>query len=296
MENRANYVLIGAVTVIAFTLAMLFAIWLARVSLTREFSYYDVVFKGPARGIGAGTEVRFNGIRVGEVRSLKMDPQVETSVVARIRIGSSWPVRTDTDVRLEPIGLTGLNFIQISSADAKGPRVEQRLGGEVPRIEARVAALDQILESSETITQNATEALSGARAMLTKDNAERLERILRNLETVSQTLAAERGALRTTGEAAQELRDAARQFSVTARAFEDVASDSRGAIGRIGDAAGGVEAASNEAAVGALPDLAAASRDLRRLAVSLDRVATNVERSSALATVGEQKPVVRVRP
>ena len=74
METRANYALLGGVTIGAVVLVMLFAMWLARASFNREFATYDVVFDGAARGIGPGTEVRFNGIRVGEVRRLFMDP------------------------------------------------------------------------------------------------------------------------------------------------------------------------------------------------------------------------------
>jgi phospholipid/cholesterol/gamma-HCH transport system substrate-binding protein len=307
METRANYALIGAVTVAAFALAMLFSMWLAQASADREFATYDVVFDGPARGIGAGTEVRFNGIRVGEVRDLFIDPVEEKSVVARIRIGASWPVRTDSAVRLEPLGLTGLNLIQISSGAATGPLLKQRMGEAPPRISARGAAIDQILESGESIAENATQALAGARDMLTQENAQRLDRILRNLEAVSKTLAAERGVINNTARAAEELRAASRQFADTAREFELLAKEGRQSITTlsasadttlksIGAAAEGVDQASSAASASALPELAAASRDMRRLAVTLERVASNVERSSALAAVGQQKRVVRVDP
>lgn len=307
METRANYVLLGGVTVAAVVLVMLFSMWLARASFNREFASYDVVFDGPARGIGAGTEVRFNGIRVGEVRSLFMDPGQETNVVARIRIGATWPVRVDSEVQLEPIGLTGLNLIQISSGKTTSPLLRKRLGGATPRIAAKAAALDALLDSSEDIARNASEAVAGAKEMLTPANAARFERILTNLEQVSRTLAAERGVINNAGAAAEELRLSARQFAATSREIELLAKDGRNTIGNldasanralvsIGDAADSLNAASTAASTGALPELTAASRDMRRLATTLERVAGNVERSSALASVGEQKPVVRVNP
>ena len=307
METRANYALLGGVTVAGFVLVMLFAMWLARASFNREFAVYDVVFDGPARGIGKGTEVRFNGIRVGEVRDLFMDPGQETNVVARVRIGANWPVRTDSQVQLEPVGLTGLNLIQISSGAGKAPLLSRRLGEAPPRIAAKGAALDEILASGEDITRNASEALAGAKDMLTPANAQRLDRILRNLEAVSKTLAAENGAITNASAAAAELRVSARQFAQTSREFELLAQDGRRTIGNldtsvnkaftsIGDAADSVNAASTAASTGALPELTEASRDMRRLAITLDRVAGNVERSSTLASVGEQKPIVRVNP
>lgn len=308
METRANYALLGGATLAGIVMVMLFAMWLARASFNREFATYDVVFDGPARGIGKGTEVRFNGIRVGEVRDLFMDPGQETNVVARVRIGANWPVRTDSVVQLEPIGLTGLNLIQISSGAGAAPLLRPRgLGDPPPRIAAKAAALDEILASSEDITRNASQALAGAKDMLTPENARRLDRILRNLEAVSNTLSAEQGVLNNASQAAAELRTSARQFAETSREFELLAQDGRRTIGNldisvnkaftsIGEAADSVNAASSAASTGALPELSAASRDMRRLAGTLDRVAGNIERSSTLASVGEQKPVVRVNP
>jgi phospholipid/cholesterol/gamma-HCH transport system substrate-binding protein len=307
METRANYALLGGVTVAAVVLIMLFAMWLARASFNREFQTYDVVFEGAARGIGAGTEVRFNGIRVGEVRDLFMDPKNEAGVVARIRIGASWPIRADSEAQLEPIGLTGLNLIQISSGTEESPRLVQRMGESPPRIKAKGAAIDELLASSSTIAQNATEALAGARDMMTAENAQRVERILVNLEKISRDLAAERGAVSRFAGAADEWRTAARQLTSTAREIEVLSADTRlrlatietgatTALGSINRAALTVDAAADTASSGAIPDLSNAANDMRRLAVTLDRVAGNVERSRALSAVGEQKRTVRVDP
>jgi phospholipid/cholesterol/gamma-HCH transport system substrate-binding protein len=307
METRANYALLGGVTVAAVVLIMLFAMWLARASFSREFATYDVVFDGAARGIGAGTEVRFNGIRVGEVRDLFMDPKNESGVVARIRIGASWPVRADSEAQLEPIGLTGLNLIQISSGTATKPRLVQRMAEAPPRIKAKGAALDELLESSSTIARNATEALAGARSMMTAENAQRVERILVNLEKISRDLAAERGAVSNFAGAADEWRVAARQMTSTAREIERLSAETRGrlasieagtttALGNINQAAMSVDGAAGAASSGTIPDLSNAANDMRRLAITLDRVAGNVERSRTLSAVGEQKRTVRVDP
>lgn len=307
METRANYALLGGVTVAAVVFIMLFAMWLARASFNREFATYDVVFEGAARGIGAGTEVRFNGIRVGEVRNLFMDPSNEGGVVARIRIGSSWPVRADSEAQLEPIGLTGLNLIQISSGTTTKARLEQRMGEAPPRITAKAAALDELLESSSTIARNATEALAGARDMMTAENARRVERILVNLEKISRDLAAERGAISNVADAAEEWRIAAKQISRTAQEVEQLSAETRvrvatletsatTAFNNMNQAAISVDGAAGAASSGALPDLSSAADDMRRLAVTLDRVAGNVERSRTLSAVGEQKRTVRVAP
>ena len=307
METRANYALLGGVTIGAVVLVMLFAMWLARASFNREFATYDVVFDGAARGIGPGTEVRFNGIRVGEVRRLFMDPDNENGVVARIRIGADWPIRRDSVAQLEPIGLTGLNLIQITAGAETSPRLQQRMGQPPPRIDAKGAALDELLESSSTIAQNATEALAGARDILNEENAKRVEQILLNLEKISRDLAADRGAINNVAAAAEEWRAAGKALQSTALEVERLSVETRtrvatletsatAAFNNINQAALSVDGAAGTASGDTLPELSNAANDMRRLAVTLERVAGNLERSRTLSAVGEQKRTVKVNP
>src|SRR5262245_66225592 len=102
METKANYVFIGAATVIGALLIMLFAMWMSTGDLRRGFNEYDVVFDDPVRGLTEGGEVRFNGIKVGEVESLRIDPDNTNRVIARIRVSSDVPAKTDTEGQLEP--------------------------------------------------------------------------------------------------------------------------------------------------------------------------------------------------
>ncbi|MBK6704018.1 MAG: MCE family protein [Caulobacteraceae bacterium] len=62
------------------------------------------MFDDPVRGLSEGGEVRFNGIKIGEVESLRIDPDNTNRVIARIRVQSDVPVKNDTEGQLEPIG------------------------------------------------------------------------------------------------------------------------------------------------------------------------------------------------
>ena len=42
METRANYVLIGACTLLAIMLGLGFFVWLAKFQVDRQYAYYDV--------------------------------------------------------------------------------------------------------------------------------------------------------------------------------------------------------------------------------------------------------------
>ena len=53
-------------------------------------------------GLSKGSTVEFNGIKVGEVAQLQLDPEDPRRVRARIQVDASAPMRTDTRARLVP--------------------------------------------------------------------------------------------------------------------------------------------------------------------------------------------------
>src|SRR5215510_3009139 len=111
METRANYVLIGAFVLIATAALALFTLYIAGTPLNKDYSTYDVVFEGPVNGLTEGGEVRFNGIKVGEVQTLKLDRADPNRVIARILIDARTPVRVDSIAQLNFLGITGVTFI-----------------------------------------------------------------------------------------------------------------------------------------------------------------------------------------
>lgn len=86
MEPRAHHVLIGLFTLVVCVAAVLFALWLAKSKNDGGARTYTVVFNEPVRGLSKGSAVQYNGIRIGDVISLGLDPADLNAVRARIRI------------------------------------------------------------------------------------------------------------------------------------------------------------------------------------------------------------------
>src|SRR5206468_9522655 len=121
METRANYVLIGAFTLAVIAAAFGFVLWFQSLHTTKQRSPLRVVFEGPASGLRNGGSVNFNGIRIGEVMSVKLDNP--RRVVALAMIENSAPIRKDTLVGLEFQGLTGVAAISLKGGDEAAPPV-----------------------------------------------------------------------------------------------------------------------------------------------------------------------------
>ena len=70
MERNANYALVGLASTLILAAMLVFVVWLAAIRPNQDYDNYDIVFKGPVRGISTGGEVHFNGIKVGEVTKI----------------------------------------------------------------------------------------------------------------------------------------------------------------------------------------------------------------------------------
>jgi len=282
METKANYVLIGAATVAGIVLIMLFAMWIAGGQFNRDYNEFDVVFADPVRGLTEGGEVRFNGIKVGEVTDLRIDPDNTNRVIARIRVDDEVPVKEDSEAQLEPIGLTGVTLIQLTAGSPSSDILRRGLGAPPPRITGRGSQIDIIVARGEEIALRASEAMAAVRDLLTEENIERVTAILNNLERVSQQLAAHDSVVAQSGQAAREI-------AVLARQMQSDLAELDTAVSEINDAAA---VASGET----LPELALAAEEIRRAAAGVSRVANNLEENPSVLTPRSPRPTVELRP
>src|ERR1039457_5695862 len=93
METRANFVLIGSFTLAVIAAAFGFVLWFQSLHTTKARSPLRIVFEGPATGLRNGGSVNFNGIRIGEVISVKLDNP--RRVVALAMVENNAPIRKD---------------------------------------------------------------------------------------------------------------------------------------------------------------------------------------------------------
>ena len=177
METRANYVLIGSFTLAVIAAAFGFVLWFQSLHTTKLRSPLRIVFEGPAAGLRNGGSVNFNGIRVGEVVSVKLDNP--RRVVALAMVENNAPIRKDTLVGLEFQGLTGVAAISLKGGDESAPSVPLGEDG-IPVLTADPNALQDVTEAIRGTLQNINRVVA--------ENQEAVKNSLHNLETFTGAL------------------------------------------------------------------------------------------------------------
>ncbi|TPW05666.1 MAG: hypothetical protein FD125_622 [bacterium] len=257
MERDAHYAAVGIATIALMAALAVFVIWLARLQFNNDYDVYDIVFYGPVRGLSEGGEVHFNGIRVGEVTDLNLDPDKGDQVIARIRVDATTPVRVTSRAQLEPQGITGLNYIQITAGNPQSAILkDQYPDNVVPVIQSQPSPIAELLSGSGTVLAQTVDALNRINRVLSDDNIRSFSTSLKNVEALTTELEARKGML-------EQLEQALIKANSAVAEFEALAVSTRGIID--GD---GREAVAN---------INAAAEEARAAVASINRSATNVE-------------------
>ncbi|MES2127618.1 MAG: MlaD family protein [Pseudomonadota bacterium] len=115
METDKHYLMEG-LFIIGFALAAaLFALWLGSPG-QRDDVLYRIHFPVSVSGLSVGDPVKLRGVDVGTVKSITNDPDDVRLVQVDVRLRRLTPVKTDTRASLAIKGITGVIYIELSSA------------------------------------------------------------------------------------------------------------------------------------------------------------------------------------
>lgn len=223
METKANYVLIGAFVLLAAGALALFTLWIAGNPLNRSYSDYDVIFEGPVNGLSEGGEVRFNGIKVGEVATLRLDRDNPNNVIAHIRIEAQTPVRTDSIAQLNFQGITGVTFIQILAGSPEAALLLPQ-DGITPRISTSRTLVDELFQGGQDLLSVSGDTIKRLNEMLSEDNLEHLTSTLKSLDSAAARIAADDGLIDNANVAMAELGPAIAALESAARSIDAAAA------------------------------------------------------------------------
>lgn len=180
MEIRARYTLVGLFTLAVIGLGFAFVYWLNTAGGFGQRSSYRIRYDGTVSGLIKGSSVLFNGIRVGEVTTLMVDPQLPAGVIVDIAIEERAPVRADTKAGIEFQGLAGAPVVSLSGGEPNAPALA-REGTAPPLLIAEKNA-------GLAMTQAARETLRHIDDVVTT-NSEPLKNVIANVDKFSAALA-----------------------------------------------------------------------------------------------------------
>lgn len=183
METRANFVLIGAFTLLGILGALGFMIWLASFQFDRQYARYGILFEDVS-GLSSSGDVLYNGISVGHVVDLRISDQDPSKVYVEIQVAADTPVREDTIAQLSSSGVTGVSYISLTNRQSEAEPLTAE-PGELPLIPSRRSTVQQLVEDAPDMITEATKLLRQFQRIAGPRNQAHVENILSNIEHAS---------------------------------------------------------------------------------------------------------------
>lgn len=295
MESRA-YALITGLFVIGLAAGIIaWANWLAQEPLERK--PYRVVSTAPVTGLNPQAQVRYRGMGVGRVTSIRLDRNDRQRILIDIEVNSDIPVTRGTYAQLAMEGITGIAYVHLLDEGRDAAPAPRGRGG-VAELPLRPSFLDTMADGAEGAVRDTRELIAGLNALLTPDNRKRvgstlasLERLAANLDTASERLpgAVARADARLSAWLAEDnrrlARDSLERMNEAAKALPEIARetqrlvrDTRELVGQIGKLSAEAQGAAGALRGETLPRVNALAESVERGAQRVGRLATELER------------------
>ena len=185
MERKAHYALIGTFVLVSLAALLAFTAWLSNAQFDKKFDNYEISFRGGVQGLSEGTEVRFNDLKVGDITELRIDPNDNNSVIVDIQVEANTPIDFESIGRMEPLGLTGLNYIQIIPGGPNSRLIKNSTDKDPFRLKGEASRIDLLLGSGGTVMESSQAALARINAVMTPEAIMDFHEILNNLRVIT---------------------------------------------------------------------------------------------------------------
>jgi len=190
METKANYVVVGIFTIVAILAAFGFVYWTAGIGDRGETAPLRFRIPGSASGLGRGSAVLFNGVKVGEVDSVHLDFSNPRVAIAEAIVDRRTPITQSTQADVGLAGLTGQANIELRGGNPQERNLLDLAEEQdaVAEITANPSAVTNLLQTAQSLLTRADSVVDQLEGFVT-DAREPLTGTIRNVETFSDALA-----------------------------------------------------------------------------------------------------------
>ena len=177
MATRSEKIRLGVFLTTATLLFLVTVAYLIGAELWTERPTYVIRFSDSVSGLDVGSPVKYQGVRVGRVDVIRVDPDNIELVEVTISVVEGTPIKRDHTAVVNVQGVTGIKFIELRGGTMEagdlGPGGEIRAGANV---------LDQITGQVSDISVKVDQLVSNLLLVTRAENQQVLDSTLRGMD------------------------------------------------------------------------------------------------------------------
>ncbi len=170
METDKRYFLVGVFVLTAIIGILGFTVWLTA-SDKGNYVRYKIRFAESVSGLSVGGVVKFRGVNVGSVESIRINPKDSRRIRVDIRVQETTPIKTDTVASLKMQGITGIVFVELSGGSENAQDLKTAAkSGDVPEIKAQYSQLTAIVDRMPELLDRISNGVEQINKLMSDEN------------------------------------------------------------------------------------------------------------------------------
>jgi phospholipid/cholesterol/gamma-HCH transport system substrate-binding protein len=283
-----NYTLVGAFVLLLGGALLAGVFWLVSGGAwAKKYDGYLAIENESVAGLNVNAPVKYNGVVVGKVETIQLDPADPQRVRLIFAIERGTPIKEDTVAMLVSQGLTGIAHVELSGGTRGAPPLQRTAGEPYPEIRTKPSLSARLENVLTTALEKMDHLSTNIDSILSDRNQAAFSSALVDLASVAHVLAARKDTIDA------GITHAAQAFDNTARATAQlgpvIARVGRGAdaVERMGDAATRASASADRTLATVDADVQRFNTqtlpELQRLLGELDGLSTSLRHMSEQA-------------
>jgi len=184
MENKPHAFLAGLFTIGLLAVIGLVVFFFSFDRTVRE--PYDLIATSSVTGLSPDADVRFRGLDVGKVQSIRFDPRRRGQIVIRILVDAKAPITRSTFATLGLQGVTGIAFVQLDDTGIDESPLHTSSEA-VAQLPLRPGLLDQLQQRGEALLRKLDSLADEANAMLSEPNRQQMIAAVASLQQAADS-------------------------------------------------------------------------------------------------------------
>ena len=191
-----NYPLVGAFVLVLGAALVAGVLWLASGgAFKQKMDLYLAVMDESVAGLNLNAPVKYNGVDVGKVKVIQLDPTNPQRVNLLFAIKRGTPIKEDTIAVLKTQGLTGIAYVELSGGAVGSPPLGILAGNSYPVIRTKPSLSARLENVLTNVLAKLDSTSNNLNAILSAENQASFKNALADIATVSRTIAARKDAI-----------------------------------------------------------------------------------------------------
>ena len=191
-----NYALVGAFVLLLGAVLIGGVLWIASGgALHKKYDLYLAIEEESVAGLNLNAPVKYNGVEVGKVSDIHLDPTNPARVRLVFAIERGTPIKVDTVAVLKTQGLTGIAYVELGGSSRDAPPLEVSGQEPYPLIRTKPSLSARLENVLTTVLAKLDRTSSNIDTLLSDENLAALKSALEDIAAISHTIAARKDVI-----------------------------------------------------------------------------------------------------